>query len=132
MTKVTVVPSTDMHQNQRMDTPTWDHLPRQFHPQRGSRSSRPGDNYEDCESTRTVWLQFCFFEPSLLVLHVVFPSKSAVTSLSLSNSPSRWRKLLVFFLQALTQPDLIFLPKSLSSDRANLLKRQVNTTDCTL
>lgn len=99
-----------------------DHLPRQLQPQRGSKSSRPENNYQDCESKRRVWIQFCFFETSLVVLHIVFSSRSAVTSLSLSKSPSRWRDLPVFLLQALNQADLIFLPKSLSSDRGNLLE----------
>lgn len=132
MTEVTVVLGTDIHQSQRTGTPDWDHLPRQLPPQRGSKSSRHENNYQDSGSTRRVWIQFCFFEASLLVLHIAFSSKSAVRSLSLSDSLSRWRDLPVFFLQALNQVDLIFLPKSLSSDRGNLLKRQVSTTDCTL
>lgn len=115
-----------------LDTPAWDHLPWQLYPQRGSKIWWPEDSHQDCDSTRAVWLQFCFFEASLFMLHTVFSSKSAVTSLSVSNSPSRWRDLPIFFLQALTQADLTFLPKSLSSDKASLLKRQVSTAECTL
>lgn len=67
-----------------------------------------------------VWMQRCFFGASLLVLHILFPSQL----LDLPPCPTAaldGEICLFYFLEALNQGDLIFLPKSLSSDRGNLL-----------
>lgn len=128
MTKMSVVLSTDIRQGQCIHTPVWDHLQRQLPPQRWSKSLSPENDYQEGGATERVCIKRCFFGASLLVLHVV-SSKSAVRALSLSGSHSGWRDLPVFFIEAVNKGELIFLPKSLCSDRSNLLCGQVSHTE---